>query len=132
LDDDDEFEQLVAKVIGFIDAPTLEFDVPLDVRGTAFQRRVWHALCDVPVGSTFSYTDIAERIGAAKSVWTVVAACAANILAVVIPCHRVVRKDGNLSGYRWDVDRKAELLHRESTTVAQALLTQDYKDKAYS
>jgi AraC family transcriptional regulator of adaptative response/methylated-DNA-[protein]-cysteine methyltransferase len=101
--DDDEFEQLVANVIGFIDAPALAFDV----RGTAFQQRVWQAVCDVPVGSTVSYTDIAQRIGAAKSVRVAAAACAANILAVVIPCHRVVRKDGNLSGYRWGVDRKA-------------------------
>lgn len=110
---DDDFEQLVAKVVGFIEAPALGLDLPLDVRGTAFQERVWQALRDIPVGSTASYTEIAARIGAPKSVRAVASACAANTLAVAIPCHRVVRSDGALSGYRWGVERKRALLDRE-------------------
>ncbi len=98
----------------FIEAPTLGLDLPLDIRGTAFQQRVWQALRDIPPGSTVSYTDIAKRIEAPKSVRAVAGACAANTLAVAIPCHRVIRNDGGLSGYRWGIERKAELLRRES------------------
>lgn len=108
------FEALVAKVVGFIEAPALGLDLPLDIRGTAFQQRVWQALREVPAGSTASYTEIAERIGAPKSVRAVAQACAANALALAIPCHRVVRNDGGLSGYRWGVERKRELLDREA------------------
>lgn len=112
--DDSEFEQLVANVIGFVEMPASGLKLPLDIRGTAFQRRVWQALREIPAGTTASYTDIALRIGSPKSVRAVAGACAANILAVAIPCHRAIRNDGALSGYRWGVARKAELLRRES------------------
>jgi AraC family transcriptional regulator of adaptative response/methylated-DNA-[protein]-cysteine methyltransferase len=111
---DNNFEQLIAKVVGFIEAPAIGFDLPLDVRGTAFQERVWQALGEIPLGSTASYADIAQRIGAPKAVRAVAQACGANRLAVAIPCHRVVRSDGNLSGYRWGVERKRQLLDRET------------------
>ena len=111
---DAKFEQLVARVIGFVEAPKLGLDLPLDVRGTAFQQRVWQALRKIPVGKTVSYADIAKRIGVPKSVRAVAQACAANMLAVAIPCHRVVRNDGGLSGYRWGVERKRALLEREA------------------
>lgn len=110
---DPEFEQLVAQVVGFVEAPRLGLDLPLDVRGTAFQQRVWQAMREIPAGETLSYTELAERIGAPKAVRAVAAACAANLLAVAIPCHRVVRHDGALSGYRWGVERKRALLQRE-------------------
>ena len=113
---DAEFEQLVAKVVGFVEAPRLGLDLPLDVRGTAFQQRVWQALRDIPAGQTVSYTDIAARIGTPNSVRAVAQACGANALAVAIPCHRVVRNDGALSGYRWGVERKRALLEREAAT----------------
>ncbi|MGB6009518.1 bifunctional DNA-binding transcriptional regulator/O6-methylguanine-DNA methyltransferase Ada [Castellaniella sp.] len=111
---DGDFEQLVARIVGFIEAPGIGLNLPLDVRGTVFQQRVWQALREIPPGQTVSYTEIAERIGAPKAVRAVAQACAANHIAVAIPCHRVVRRDGNLSGYRWGVDRKRELLRRES------------------
>ncbi|MHA6196691.1 bifunctional DNA-binding transcriptional regulator/O6-methylguanine-DNA methyltransferase Ada [Pseudomonas wadenswilerensis] len=110
---DEGFEQLVAQVVGFVEAPAIGLDLPLDLRGTAFQERVWQALREIPVGSTASYAQIAERIGAPKAVRAVAQACGANSLAVAIPCHRVVRSDGNLSGYRWGVERKQQLLQRE-------------------
>jgi AraC family transcriptional regulator of adaptative response/methylated-DNA-[protein]-cysteine methyltransferase len=113
---DADFEELVAKVIGFVEAPSLGLDLPLDVRGTAFQQRVWQALREIPAGSKASYADIAKRIGAPKSVRAVAQACVANPIAVAIPCHRVVRNDGALSGYRWGVERKRALLERESAT----------------
>jgi len=109
-----DFEQWVAQVVGFIEAPRLGLDLPLDVRGTVFQQRVWQALRDIPPGSTASYTEIARRIGAPSAVRAVAGACAANTLAVAIPCHRVVRNDGALSGYRWGVERKRALLEREA------------------
>jgi len=108
------FEQLVAKVIGFVEAPGLGLDLPLDVRGTAFQQRVWQALREIPAGRTVSYGDLASRIGAPTAVRAVAQACGANALAVAIPCHRVVRNDGALAGYRWGVERKRALLERES------------------
>ncbi|WP_322617109.1 bifunctional DNA-binding transcriptional regulator/O6-methylguanine-DNA methyltransferase Ada [Pseudomonas sp. BIC9C] len=111
---DHEFEQLIARVVGFIEAPAIGLDLPLDVRGTAFQERVWQALREIPVGSTASYADVAQRIGSPKAVRAVAQACGANNLAVAIPCHRVVRSDGHLSGYRWGVERKRQLLERES------------------
>jgi AraC family transcriptional regulator of adaptative response/methylated-DNA-[protein]-cysteine methyltransferase len=110
---DGKWDRLVAKVIKFVEAPRAGLDVPLDTRGTDFQQRVWLALQDIPAGSTASYTDIASRIGAPKSVRAVAQACAANAIAVAIPCHRVVRNDGALSGYRWGVERKRALLARE-------------------
>jgi len=112
--DDGEFEQFVAKVVGFVEAPGIGLDLPLDVRGTAFQQRVWQALREIPAGETASYTDIANRIGSPNSVRAVAQACAANALAVAIPCHRVVRNDGGLSGYRWGVERKRALLAKEA------------------
>jgi AraC family transcriptional regulator, regulatory protein of adaptative response / methylated-DNA-[protein]-cysteine methyltransferase len=111
---DAAFEDLVAKVVGFVEAPQLGLDLPLDVRGTAFQRRVWQALQEIPVGETASYTAIAERIGSPKAARAVAQACASNSLAVAIPCHRVVQNDGALSGYRWGVERKRALLDREA------------------
>ena len=111
---DDAFERLVAEVIGFVEAPALGLALPLDVQGTAFQERVWQALREVPPGTTVSYTDIAKRIGAPKAVRAVAQACAANAIAVAIPCHRVVRRDGDLSGYRWGIERKRQLLDRET------------------
>jgi len=111
---DRDFEQLVAQVVGFIEAPALGLQLPLDVRGTAFQERVWQALRDIPPGMTVSYAELAERIGAPTAARAVARACAANCIAVAIPCHRVVRRDGDISGYRWGVERKRELLRRES------------------
>jgi AraC family transcriptional regulator of adaptative response/methylated-DNA-[protein]-cysteine methyltransferase len=108
------FEQLVAKVVGFGETPAVGLDLPLDVRGTAFQQRVWQSLRKIPVGSTASYSDIAKLIGSPKSVRAVAQACGANALAVAIPCHRVVRNDGALSGYRWGVERKRALLEKEA------------------
>lgn len=112
---DAEFERLVATVVGFVEAPELGLDLPLDVRGTAFQQRVWEALREIPPGATVSYSDIAQRIGAPKAVRAVAQACASNMIAVAIPCHRVVRNDGALSGYRWGVERKRALLDREGS-----------------
>jgi AraC family transcriptional regulator, regulatory protein of adaptative response / methylated-DNA-[protein]-cysteine methyltransferase len=113
-DDDPDFEHLMAKVVGFIEAPLLGFDLPLDVRGTAFQQRVWQALRAIPAGATASYAEIAERIGAPKEAYAVGQACASNVIAVAIPCHRAVRKNGALAGYRWGVARKRALLEREA------------------
>ncbi|NLD69068.1 MAG: bifunctional DNA-binding transcriptional regulator/O6-methylguanine-DNA methyltransferase Ada [Limnobacter sp.] len=111
---DADFERLVSQVVGFVEAPALGLNLPLDVRGTAFQQRVWQALREIPPGATVSYAEIAARIGAPRAMRAVAQACAANPLAVAIPCHRVVRRDGELSGYRWGVDRKRALLLRES------------------
>lgn len=116
LGSDEGYERLIAQVIGFVEAPSTGLDLPLDVRGTAFQQRVWQALREIPPGSTASYSDIARRIGAPKAARAVAQACAANALAVVIPCHRVVRNDGGISGYRWGVERKRALLTREAKT----------------
>jgi AraC family transcriptional regulator of adaptative response/methylated-DNA-[protein]-cysteine methyltransferase len=113
---DAEFEQLVARVVGLIEAPALGLDLPLDVRGTAFQERVWQALRQIPVGATATYAEIAARIGAPTSMRAVAQACGANLIAVAIPCHRVVRSDGGISGYRWGVPRKRALLERETAT----------------
>lgn len=108
------FEQLVSRVVGFVEAPAIGLDLPLDVRGTVFQQRVWQALRAIPAGSTASYSEIANKIGAPTAVRAVAGACAANMLAVAIPCHRVVRIGGELSGYRWGVERKRALLDREA------------------
>jgi AraC family transcriptional regulator of adaptative response/methylated-DNA-[protein]-cysteine methyltransferase len=111
---DGQFEETVAKVIAYIEAPRTGFDLPLDVQGTAFQQKVWKALRQIPAGKTVSYADIARKIGEPKAFRAVAQACGANSLAVVVPCHRVVRKDGGLSGYRWGVDRKKALLLKET------------------
>jgi AraC family transcriptional regulator, regulatory protein of adaptative response / methylated-DNA-[protein]-cysteine methyltransferase len=107
------FGRLVAKVVSFVEKPRFELDLPLDVRGTAFQRRVWRALQTIPFGSTLSYGDLAKGIGAPRAARAVASACAANTLAIAIPCHRVLRASGQLSGYRWGVERKRRLLKRE-------------------
>jgi len=112
---DAEFEQMIGKVIGFIETPRRGLDLPLDIRGTAFQQRVWQALREIPAGMTASYAEIAARIGKPKAVRAVAQACAANAIAVAIPCHRVVRTDGALSGYRWGIARKRALIDREAS-----------------
>jgi len=113
-----DFTEWMAKVVRFVDTPGVSLDLPLDIRGTAFQQRVWQTLQQIPLGSTVSYTAVAETLGEPRSVRAVAQACAANPLAVIVPCHRVVRKDGHPSGYRWGADRKRRLLVRE-----QALTT---------
>jgi AraC family transcriptional regulator, regulatory protein of adaptative response / methylated-DNA-[protein]-cysteine methyltransferase len=110
---DRDYEALVARIVGFVEAPGIGLELPLDVRCTAFEQRVWQALQEIPVGETVSYAEIARRIGAPKAVRAVAAACAANDLAIAIPCHRVVRNDGAVSGYAWGAERKRELLSRE-------------------
>lgn len=112
---DKDFEELVAKVVGFVEAPGIGLDLPIDLRGTAFQERVWQALRAIPAGETVSYAALAERLGMPKAVRAVAGACAANRIAVAIPCHRVVRTDGGLSGYRWGVERKQALLTKEKS-----------------
>lgn len=113
---DPDFEQRMATIIGFVDAPQTGLSLPLDIRGTAFQQRVWQALRDIPLGETASYSQIAQKMGAPKAVRAVAGACAANLLAVAIPCHRVVKNDGQISGYRWGVERKQALLTQEKKT----------------
>jgi AraC family transcriptional regulator of adaptative response/methylated-DNA-[protein]-cysteine methyltransferase len=108
------FERLVAQVVGFVETPRIGLDLPLDVRGTAFQQRVWQALRGIPAGKTASYAEVARRIGKPKAVRAVAQACGANKIAVAIPCHRVVKNDGVLSGYRWGVERKRALLDKEA------------------
>jgi len=110
---DKEFEKLVANVVGFMESPEVGFKLPLDIRGTAFQQRVWKELQRIPVGDTISYAELAKRIGSPKSVRAVAQACGANTIAVAIPCHRVVRTNGDISGYRWGVARKKKLLSVE-------------------
>ncbi len=110
---DAAFEALVGQVVGLIEAPVAGHGLPLDIRGTAFQQRVWAALRRIPAGTTVSYAELAEIIGAPRAVRAVAGACAANRLAVAIPCHRVVRTGGGLAGYRWGVERKRELVERE-------------------
>jgi AraC family transcriptional regulator of adaptative response/methylated-DNA-[protein]-cysteine methyltransferase len=116
--DDRDYEALVARVVGFVEAPGIGFDLPLDVRCTAFEQRVWRALREIPAGETVSYAEIARRIGAPRAVRAVAGACATNKLAIAIPCHRVVRHDGALSGYAWGAERKRELLDRERRSCA--------------
>ena len=113
IEDDADFKRTATTVIGFVDTPGKGLALPLDIQGTAFQQRVWEALRNIPLGTTATYADIAAGIGAPKAVRAVARACAANRLAVAIPCHRVVRTDGSLSGYRWGVARKRKLLDRE-------------------
>jgi AraC family transcriptional regulator of adaptative response/methylated-DNA-[protein]-cysteine methyltransferase len=115
---DRSYETLVAQVVGLVETPGLGLNLPLDVRGTAFQQRVWRALQGIRAGETVSYSEIARRIGAPRAARAVASACAANHLAVAIPCHRVVRMDGALSGYAWGVDRRRVLLEREQSQEA--------------
>lgn len=111
---DADLARLVGRVAGFIEAPRQGLELPLDIRGTVFQRRVWEVLRQIPPGETLSYAEVARRIGAPTAVRAVARACGANALALAIPCHRVVRSDGGLSGYRWGVERKRALLEREA------------------
>jgi AraC family transcriptional regulator of adaptative response/methylated-DNA-[protein]-cysteine methyltransferase len=113
---DKKFERVVARVVGFIERPALGLGLPLDVRGTAFQQRVWQALRQIPAGATTSYRDLAERLGMPRAVRAVAHACASNTIAVAIPCHRVVRTNGALAGYRWGIERKRALLAREKAS----------------
>lgn len=110
---DAEFEAMVATVVGFVESPGTGLALPLDIRGTVFQERVWQALRDIPAGTTETYTQVAARIGMPTATRAVANACGANKLAVAIPCHRVVRSDGSLSGYRWGVERKRMLIELE-------------------
>jgi AraC family transcriptional regulator, regulatory protein of adaptative response / methylated-DNA-[protein]-cysteine methyltransferase len=105
----------LAKVTRFVDKPTEGLDLPLDLRGTPFQRRVWEALRTIPVGTTVTYSELANSIGAPNAVRAVAGACAANPIALAVPCHRVVGSDGDLTGYYWDVERKRELIKKEAT-----------------
>jgi AraC family transcriptional regulator of adaptative response/methylated-DNA-[protein]-cysteine methyltransferase len=114
-----EFENSLAKVVGLIETPSRTLDLPLDVRGTLFQQRVWQALREIPAGATANYGAIAKRLGAPQHAYAVGQACAANIIAVAIPCHRAVRKDGSLAGYRWGLERKRALLEREARALWQ-------------
>ena len=114
-----ELEPLIAKVTSFLAAPAMGLDVPLEMRGTTFEQRVWRAVQEIPAGSTESYADVARRLGLPASAKEVGEACAANILAVAIPCHRVVRSDGGLAGYRWGVKRKRALLRREGARTVE-------------
>lgn len=118
---DAAFERWMAQVIGFVDEPSRGLALPLDVRGTAFQQQVWQALRRIPVGSTVSYSELARTLGMPQASRAVAGACAANAIAVAIPCHRVVRSDGEISGYRWGVDRKRALLRHEAELAPQAL-----------
>jgi AraC family transcriptional regulator of adaptative response/methylated-DNA-[protein]-cysteine methyltransferase len=113
---DRRFQRLVARVVGLVEAPAVGLDLPLDLRGTAFQQRVWRALRRIPAGETATYREVARRIGAPSAVRAVARACASNALAVAIPCHRVVRSDGASSGYRWGIARKRALLARETAS----------------
>ncbi|WP_313198214.1 bifunctional DNA-binding transcriptional regulator/O6-methylguanine-DNA methyltransferase Ada [Rhizobium sp.] len=116
---DAEFESSVALVVGLVESPQNAPDLPLDIRGTVFQRRVWHALQAVPAGKTISYDELAKQIGHPRGVSSVASACASNPLAVAIPCHRVVKSDGSSFGYTWGLERKQALLDRESSQVTQ-------------
>jgi AraC family transcriptional regulator of adaptative response/methylated-DNA-[protein]-cysteine methyltransferase len=111
---DKDFEKTVAAVIGQVEHPSAAWDLPLDIRGTVFQRRVWEALREIPLGKTASYADVARAIGLPTSMRAVAQACGANNISVLIPCHRVIRTDGAISGYRWGVERKKTLLRREA------------------
>lgn len=121
IEDNAALKGTAAGLIQFLETPSWKLEIPLDVRGTAFQKRVWSTLREIPAGSTASYADIARRIGSPAAGRAVGQACGANMLAVVIPCHRVVRSDGSLSGYRWGVERKQALLERESAASRSAI-----------
>lgn len=111
--DDPAYTETLGRILALTEAPETPFDLPLDIRGTAFQQRVWAVLRAIPAGETVSYSDIAARLGQPSAVRAVAGACAANALAIVIPCHRVIRQDGHLSGYRWGLERKQALLDAE-------------------
>ena len=112
------FARELNQVVGFIDKGTFEGVVDLDIGGTAFEQKVWRVLCGIPAGKTRSYSDVARDLGVPEAVRAVAGACAANVLAIAIPCHRVVRGDGSISGYRWGVERKRALLAEEAVEFA--------------
>jgi AraC family transcriptional regulator, regulatory protein of adaptative response / methylated-DNA-[protein]-cysteine methyltransferase len=114
LQQDAQFDAWLATLLAHIHLPQKALDLPLDVRGTVFQQQVWRALQDIPPGQTQSYSEVAQRIGKPKAARAVATACASNVLALAIPCHRVVRGNGELSGYRWGVQRKQSLLDAEA------------------
>jgi AraC family transcriptional regulator of adaptative response/methylated-DNA-[protein]-cysteine methyltransferase len=114
---DKQFERMVARVVAFVENPSAGLGLPLHVQGTAFQQRVWKALCEIPCGTTCTYSELAQRLGQPNATRAVAGACAANTLAVAIPCHRVVRTNGSLSGYRWGVERKEKLLDVEGVRI---------------
>jgi AraC family transcriptional regulator, regulatory protein of adaptative response / methylated-DNA-[protein]-cysteine methyltransferase len=116
---DPEFERMAKKVVGVVEAPESSLDLPLDLKGTAFQQRVWRILREIPVGSTASYQEIAQKIGMSKTAQDVAEVCGANPLAVIVPCHRVIRSDGGLAGYRWGIKRKRALLEREKVAAPE-------------
>jgi AraC family transcriptional regulator of adaptative response/methylated-DNA-[protein]-cysteine methyltransferase len=115
---DKQFERMVSQVVAFVENPSAGLELPLHVQGTAFQQRVWKALCEIPCGATRTYAEIAQTLGQPNASRAVAGACAANSLAVAIPCHRVVRTNGSLSGYRWGVERKEKLLRVEAASLA--------------
>jgi AraC family transcriptional regulator of adaptative response/methylated-DNA-[protein]-cysteine methyltransferase len=117
---DKEYESLIARAAGLVENPEAGINLPLDIRGTAFQQRVWQALQEIPVGQTLSYAAVTRRIGMPKAVRAVAGACASNNIALAIPCHRVLRTDGALSGYAWGVDRKRALLDREASAATSS------------
>jgi AraC family transcriptional regulator of adaptative response/methylated-DNA-[protein]-cysteine methyltransferase len=129
---DQAFEDVIATVIRLVESPRNGFDLPLDVRGTAFQRRVWQTLRGIPAGETRSYAEIAEAIGSPNATRAVAGACASNLLAVAIPCHRVIRQDGLLSGYRWGAERKKELLQREAKSKVSGVLDEPKQTLRYA
>lgn len=110
---DSLFNQRVAQVLAMVEEPTQGLDLPLDIQGTAFQQRVWEFLRQIPAGQTLSYTELAKRLNMPNGARAVARACASNILAIAIPCHRVLRQSGDLAGYRWGLERKKTLLERE-------------------
>lgn len=116
---DADFNDWVSQVIGLVDNPSQSLDLPLDIRGTVFQQQVWEALRHIPVGSTLDYQALAEQLGKRGGARAVAGACAANVLALAVPCHRIIRRDGSLSGYRWGVERKAALLAREKASITR-------------
>jgi AraC family transcriptional regulator of adaptative response/methylated-DNA-[protein]-cysteine methyltransferase len=111
---DAAFDEIIARVVQYVDMRVPRLDLPLDIQGTAFQMRVWQELQKIPFGSTVSYSEIAARMGSPGSVRAVASACAANTVAIAVPCHRVLKSDGSISGYRWGPERKKELLAREA------------------
>jgi len=118
IDEDPGLKDWADQVVRFITAPGQAPDLPLDIRGTAFQARVWRALQKIPLGRTATYSEVARALGQPRAVRAVAQACAANNLALIVPCHRVIREDGDLAGYRWGVERKRALLERERAAAA--------------
>jgi AraC family transcriptional regulator of adaptative response/methylated-DNA-[protein]-cysteine methyltransferase len=113
-----DFRRLLSQVVALVERPAAAHRLPLDIRGTAFQQRVWQALTEIPAGTTITYTELARRVGKPRAIRAAAAACASNDLAVAIPCHRVVRTSGSLAGYRWGIERKRALLDREAAQRA--------------